>query len=488
MSGRGLLKEEGGDKVSNKKTPTQTALESRKRERAMGGIILIAAFLALFNVSSVNVAVPRFMTEFKTSVTLVQWISIGYTLAMGVVSPLAGYFTRLFTLRGYFIMSMGAYVVLSIVSGLAPNIYLLVVVRAVQGLAGVALIPTTMIIIYSYIPRHRQSLYLTVQNMSLSLGPALGPVIAGLILAVASWKWIFWFNVPLGLVAIFLAMHYLPKELADRSEKVDWLSFGLVAIGCLPVLLSFSLATNLGFSSPIVLGMLVGGSIFIVCFVRRQLKLENPVLDFTVMRNREYTLTLIGNALLSMGLALGPFIFAIYFQVVKGYSPLTMGLLLLIPAIFSVGGAPVAQAMYDRMPSKTVIILGWIAIVIGSVTLGFMKLTTPIAVAMIFFCFRYLGIGLLGMPITDHGMRELPKASSDDGSTLINWVKLMITGLSLSVFTLLYERVTAFFSGSMSVQGATLMGVDAVFLSSGITCVVGLVLSLMLKRVHPKED
>lgn len=473
--------------MSVAKTPTEAALERRKQERAMGAIIIIAAFLALFNVSSVNVAVPRFMQEFNTSVTLIQWISIGYTVVMGVVSPLAGYFTRLFTLKNYFIMSMGAYVVLSILSGLAPNIYLLIIVRGLQGLAGVALIPTTMIIIYSYIPRHRQSLYLTIQNMSLSLGPALGPVIAGLILAVATWKWIFWFNVPLGILAIYLSLLYLPKEAAHTTERVDWISFAFVAVGCLPVLLSFSLATNLGFTSPIVLGMLVGGSFFVFCFVRRQLRLANPVLDFSVMRNREYTLTLVSNGLLSMGLALGPFIFAIYFQMVKGYSPLIMGLLLLIPAIFSVGGAPVAQAMYNRMPSKTVIILGWVALCAGSITLGFLQLTTPLFLAMVFFCFRYLGIGLLGMPITDHGMRELPKEKSDDGSTLINWIKLMITGLSLSVFTLMYEKVTAYFAATMSTEGATLMGVDAVFLSSGLTCVIGLVLSLKLKRLHPKD-
>ena len=170
---------------------------SRNNDGSLIAVIVIACFLALFNSTALNAGLPLFMEIFDASVTEVQWIMIGYTVIMGVVSPLAAWFVRRFTLRNYFVYSMFAYAALSLASGLFANVYFIIVLRAFQGIAGAALIPVTMIAIYRFVPRHRQTLFLTIQSMSLSLGPAIGPVLAGLMLMVLSWRWLFWFSVPL---------------------------------------------------------------------------------------------------------------------------------------------------------------------------------------------------------------------------------------------------------------------------------------------------
>lgn len=465
---------------------TDRAIQKRNKEYAIAGMIMISSFLALYNMAAINVAIPTFLEYFHASVSAVQWIGIGYTLVMGVVSPLAAYFTRMFTLKRYFIVSMLGFVLFSLLSGFARTIYILIIVRAVQGFAGVALIPSTMIAIYQYIPRHRQALFLTIQNMCLSLGPAIGPVIAGLLLTMGSWQMIFWLNVPLGLMGAYFAWIGFPDDEKQRHLKVDIPSFVFVALGCFPILMSFTMSVRWGLLSWRIITMLIFGVIFFTAFVRRQLSMTQPVLDFSVLSNRDYTIALIGNALCSMGLAIGPFVFSIFFQMVQGYSPLQYGLILLIPAIFSIGGAPVTQVLYHHWTSRTIIALGWISMVIGSVVLGFINAETGLLISITFMSLRYLGIGMLGMPLTDHGMRELPREQSDYGSALLNWIKLMATSFTLSFFTLIYESVVQYYEPITNATEAMVRGVDVLFLVTAFCFLVALIVCLKLKKVPPR--
>lgn len=459
---------------------------SRKNDASLIAMIVIACFLALFNSTALNAGLPLFMQIFDASVTEVQWIMIGYTVIMGVASPLAAWFVHRFTLRNYFVYSLFAYAVLSFASGVISNVYFVIVVRAVQGIAGAALIPVTMIAIYRFIPRHRQPFFLTIQNMSLSLGPAIGPVIAGLLLMVLSWRWLFWFSVPLSLLAAVLGMRVLPKEEPSNVEKIDIPSLVTIVIGSMLVLMGFSLASDMGLDNPIIIAMIVIGCILCVYFIKRQGSLSSPILSFTSVRYREYRLSMIANVLLSMALCLAPFVLAIYLQTVRGYSAFQYGLLLLIPAIFSVGGAPISQKLYTKVSSKALIIGGLIFLSVGNLMLGFSTIDTSVVLFIAILCLRYLGIGIMGMPVTDHGMRALPPALQDDGSTLVNWAKLMANSFALSVFTMVYSLVSSDVEGAGGEMLAMVKGVDEVFISSAIMLLLGLIPAFMLKREPPK--
>lgn len=459
---------------------------SRKNDASLIAMIVIACFLALFNSTALNAGLPLFMQIFDASVTEVQWIMIGYTVIMGVASPLAAWFVHRFTLRNYFVYSLFAYAVLSFASGVISNVYFVIVVRAVQGIAGAALIPVTMIAIYRFIPRHRQPFFLTIQNMSLSLGPAIGPVIAGLLLMVLSWRWLFWFSVPLSLLAAVLGMRVLPKEEPSNVEKIDIPSLVTIVIGSMLVLMGFSLASDMGLDNPIIIAMIVIGCILCVYFIKRQGSLSSPILSFTSVRYREYRLSMIANVLLSMALCLAPFVLAIYLQTVRGYSAFQYGLLLLIPAIFSIGGAPISQKLYTKVSSKALIIGGLIFLSVGNLMLGFSTIDTSVVLFIAILCLRYLGIGIMGMPVTDHGMRALPPTLQDDGSTLVNWAKLMANSFALSVFTMVYSLVSSDVEGAGGEMLAMVKGVDEVFISSAIMLLLGLIPAFMLKREPPK--
>lgn len=459
---------------------------SRKNDAMLICVIVIACFLALFNSTALNAGLPLFMEIFQASVTEVQWIMIGYTVIMGVVSPLAAWFVHRFSLRNYFVYSMLSYAVLSFVSGLIANVYFVIVLRAFQGIAGAALVPVTMIAIYRFIPRHRQPFFLTIQNMSLSLGPAIGPVIAGLLLMVLSWRWLFWFSVPLSIVAAVLGMRVFPKEDSSSVEKIDVPSLVTIVIGSMLVLMGFSLASDMGLNNPLIIAMIVIGCLLCIYFIRRQGTLASPILSFKAVRYREFGLSMIANVLLSMALCLAPFVLAIYLQTVRGFSAFQYGLLLLIPAIFSVGGAPISQKLYTKVSSKALIVCGLIFLSVGNLLLGFSAIDTSIVLFISLLCLRYLGIGIMGMPVTDHGMRALPPELQDDGSTLVNWAKLMGNSFALSVFTMVYSIVSSDIEGAGGEILAMVKGVDEVFVSSAIILLLGLIPAFMLKREPPQ--
>lgn len=459
---------------------------SRKNDAMLICVIVIACFLALFNSTALNAGLPLFMEIFQASVTEVQWIMIGYTVIMGVVSPLAAWFVHRFSLRNYFVYSMLSYAVLSFASGLIANVYFVIVLRAFQGIAGAALVPVTMIAIYRFIPRHRQPFFLTIQNMSLSLGPAIGPVIAGLLLMVLSWRWLFWFSVPLSIVAAVLGMRVFPKEDSSSVEKIDVPSLVTIVIGSMLVLMGFSLASDMGLNNPLIIAMIVIGCLLCIYFIRRQGTLASPILSFKAVRYREFGLSMIANVLLSMALCLAPFVLAIYLQTVRGFSAFQYGLLLLIPAIFSVGGAPISQKLYTKVSSKALIVCGLIFLSVGNLLLGFSAIDTSIVLFISLLCLRYLGIGIMGMPVTDHGMRALPPELQDDGSTLVNWAKLMGNSFALSVFTMVYSIVSSDIEGAGGEILAMVKGVDEVFVSSAIILLLGLIPAFMLKREPPQ--
>ncbi len=463
------------------------------KEEQRGSLLLIAAivlsgFLSLYNSVAMNIAIPTFLRVFETDLATVQWIMIGYSLMMGVMSPTAGYFTDKISCRNLFAYSMVGFAVMALVSGFCSNIYIMIVVRLLQGALAAFIVPCSMTIIYQFVPHKKRATFLTLQGMAMSMGPAIGPVISGMLLTYVNWQMMFWLNVPIALFAAWAIYHSVPYEVIATEEKLDYPGFACIIIGTVLFLLSFNMAGAWGFTSPAFWAMLLTGIVLIVLFVKRCMNSTHPILNFEVLKNNEFTITVIINSCISMALCLVPFVLAIYFQNILGYSPMFSGVILLVPAIFSIGGAPVAQWLYARMDSKKIIIAAMLFLTLGSLMLGRITLETSLLFVVAWLCFRYFGIGLSGMPITDYGMSALPRSLSNHGSALINWFKMMANSLSLSVFTMVLELRTEVYGQTMDIMNAQMYAIDDIFIYSGLILAVCVILSLFLKSNRNLEN
>ena len=463
-------------------TMTQTNTEDMQQ----GTVLLITAivlsgFLSLYNSVAMNIAIPTFLRVFGADLATIQWIMIGYSLMMGVMSPTAGYFTDKFSCRNLFAYSMVGFAAMALLSGFCTNIYMMIGVRLIQGALAAFIVPCSMTIIYQFVPYRQRATFLTLQGMAMSLGPAIGPVISGMILTYVNWQTMFWLNVPIALFAAWAIYRSVPYEVIATEEKLDYPGFVCIIAGTVLFLLSFNMAGAWGFASPGFLSMLLIGIVLIVIFIRRCMQSSHPILNFEVLKNHEFTITVIINSCISMALCLVPFVLAIYFQDILGYTPMFSGVILLIPAIFSIGGAPIAQWLYTRVDSKKIIIAAMLFLTVGSLMLGRITLETTMIFVVFWLSFRYLGIGLSGMPITDYGMSALPRALSNHGSALINWFKMMANSLSLSVFTMILGMRTASYAQTMDSLNAQMLAIDDIFVYSGLILAVCVVLSFLLK-------
>ena len=462
-------------------------------EQQNGSVLLIAAivlsgFLSLYNSVAMNIAIPTFLRVFDTDLATIQWIMIGYSLMMGVMSPTAGYFTDKISCRNLFAYSMVGFAVMALLSGFCNNIYVMIGVRVLQGALAAFIVPCSMTIIYQFVPYNQRATFLTLQGMAMSMGPAIGPVISGMLLTYVNWQLMFWLNVPIALFAAWAIYRSVPYEVVKTEEKLDYLGFACIITGTVLFLLSFNMAGNWGFASPGFWAMLLVGLLLIAVFIRRCMHSSHPILNFGVLKNQEFTITVIINSCISMALCLVPFVLAIYFQDILGYTPMISGVILLIPAVFSIGGAPIAQWLYARIDSKKIILAAMLFLTVGSLMLGKITLETSLLFVVAWLCFRYFGIGLSGMPITDYGMSALPRELSNHGSALINWFKMMANSLSLSVFTMVLGMRTAFYSQSMDDVLAQMKAIDDIFVYSGLILAVCVILSLFLKSNRNLEN
>lgn len=462
-------------------------METAEKQRGDNHLLLalaicVGGFLSLYNSVAMNIAIPSFMTVFQTDLKNIQWIMIAYTLAMGVFSPLTGYFADRISSRNLFAFAMVGFAIAALAAGFCQNIYQMIFFRVIQGLLAAVIVPCSMMIIYQFIPRKKQPTYLSLQSMALSMGPAVGPVVAGYLLNYVSWQWLFWINTPLALFTAYAIYRSVPYVTRHVGDKLDYFSLVYVIMGTVLILVGFNQGEDWGLTSPRFLIMEAVGVVLVALFVKRELNSTFPILNFSVLKYPAYTICLIINSFISMALCLVPFVLAIYFQNILYITPLESGILLLIPAIFSIGGAPVAQFLYKRMDSKILIIGSIFMIALGSITLGRLTLQTSMVYVIAWLCFRYLGIGLSSMPITDYGMKFIPPETAGHGSSLLNWCKMMATSLSLSIFTMVLGMRTSYYQQTMPGALGQLMGINDVFIYSGLLLFAATLLAFFLKK------
>jgi len=443
--------------------------------------ILLGGFLSLYNSVAMNVAIPTFVKVFHADLGSVQWIMISYTLMMGVLSPTAGYFADKFSCRNLFAFSMLGFAVVAFLSGICESIYQMILIRLIQGALAAFIVPCSMMIIYQFVPYKQRAVFLTLQTVSMSSGPAVGPVISGLLLTYVNWRWVFWVNMPIALFTAWAVYRAVPYEVQQSEETLDYLGFVYVIVGTVLFLLSFQQVSRWGVTAPGFWAMLLIGLALIVLFVRRCLHSERPVLNFRVLQEKNFSVALLINSCISMALCLVPFVLAIYFQDILGYTPMFSGVILLIPAVFSIAGGPIAQWLYSRVDSKIIILVAMFFLAGGSWVLSRITLESTMLFVVFWLCVRYLGIGLSSMPITDYGMSAISRELSGHGSSLINWFKMMATSLSLSIFTMVLNMRVQFYSQTVDNLLAQMCAIDDVFLYSSLILFFCVAVSFLLK-------
>ncbi|WP_334110545.1 DHA2 family efflux MFS transporter permease subunit, partial [Thermodesulfitimonas autotrophica] len=234
--------------------------------------------LDLLDITVVNVAIPHLMAEFSTDIDTVQWVATAYLIAMGVVIPLSAFLADTYGTRRLFLVSMGLFTVGSFLCGLAWSFNALVFFRVFQGFGGGMIMPLGLSVVYKTFPPPQRDMAMGIMGLPLLVAPAVGPILGGYLVECATWRLIFYINLPVGLLAILLTILVMP-EFASRPTRADYIGFLLAAPALGGLLWALSKAPSAGWDAPYVVLLLLFAGFSLTLFLLWEISRAEPLVE-----------------------------------------------------------------------------------------------------------------------------------------------------------------------------------------------------------------
>jgi EmrB/QacA subfamily drug resistance transporter len=320
-------------------------------------ITSVAMFMAQLDNLVVTTALPSIQKSLHAGLQGLQWTISAYTLTFAVFLLTGSTLGDRFGRRRLFGIGLTLFTGASVVSALAPDIGVLVAARAAQGIGGAIVVPLTLTLLSAAVRPERRGLAIGGWGALAGLAIALGPVIGGAVVEGASWQWIFWLNVPIGLVAIPLSRVWL-TESRGPAKRLDLLGNALVSLGLFGIVLGLIRGGSIGWASPEVLAGFVGGAAALAGFVAREATTDHPMLPLRLFRGRSFPIVNLASLLMFFGMFGSVFFLVQTFQLIWGYSPLAAGLRMLPWTAMPMFLAPVAGILSDRIGGRSIVAAG----------------------------------------------------------------------------------------------------------------------------------
>jgi EmrB/QacA subfamily drug resistance transporter len=442
----------------------------------------IAVFMVTLDNLVVTTALPVIRTDLHAGLSSLEWTVNAYTLTFAVLLLTGAALGDRFGRRRVFSIGLGIFTLASAAAALAPSIGALDAARALQGVGGAIVLPLTLTILAAGVPENRRGVFLGAWGGISGLAVAFGPLVGGAVVSGISWHWIFWLNVPIGLVLIPLALRQL-DESHGPFGSVDLPGLGLVSAGLFGIVWGLVRGNSVGWSSAEIVGSLVAGALVLAAFVAWELRAEHPMLPMRFFGNRTFALANVASMLMSFGMFGSVFLLAQFFQTVQGYSPLGSGLRILPWTAMPMIVAPIAGALSDRLaPSRIIgtglalqaIGLGWIAAV-STPTTPYIDLVLPFAISGI-------GMGMFFAPIANVVLRAVRSEEEGQASGANNAIRELGGVFGVAVLASVFSHYGGYGSGTSFVDGLT----PAVWVGA-VVVAVGAIAAFGIAR-RPKGD
>jgi DHA2 family multidrug resistance protein len=327
---------------------------SPARKWAITVSVMVVAFMQILDTSVTNVILPHLQGSLSAGLEEVSWVITSYLAANAIVIPATGWLARLLGRKRFFLISTTLFTVSSFLSGAAPDLTTLILARILQGVGGGPIIPLSQAIIWEIFPFRQRGLAMAVWGLGFIVGPILGPTLGGYLADEWSWRWIFYINLPIGVVGFLLASAFLYDPAGDRGPaRIDWWGLGLMVVGfgCLQLVLDRGEREE-WFESSTIVALTVVAVIALVAFLVRELTTTDPILDLTVFADRNFATGAILIAVIGFGMFSGMLLVAVFTQKLLGYDAWTSGLVLApsgLGNIFSLFASGLVTRMDQRV-------------------------------------------------------------------------------------------------------------------------------------------
>ncbi|MBL4930571.1 MDR family MFS transporter [Clostridium paridis] len=462
--------------------------------RLMMITIFLGAFIVMLSSSTINLAIPFFIKNFSTSLDVAKWTLTGFLLSMGTSTPLSACFGERYSYKNVYLFSIAGFTLASILCAVSWSISSLVTFRILQGVFCGFVMPATMAMIYQVIPKEKQVTAVSIWSTATMLAPAVGPTLSGFLIQYFNWQSIFLVNVPIGIIIFILGVKSMPYLKMDTPKYFDIPGFVFVLIGSLFLLFAFSEGASLGWSSWIIISLIIIGFISIGLFIRRELRIDSPMLNIRVFKYPKYSLSIVMYCSIMIITYAGILLTPLLLQNIQHLSALDTGIILLPASLIMALLMPIVGKLYKYIDPSILIMTGILFMLVGSWKMAHLTVDTTHSYIIIWMVVRNIGMSLSTLPTTYCGMSVLPKIESGHGSSINNWTSRAIASLSMGVFTsVLTSRAIThvnYLVASSNTKLATeliqskgfVMGINDVYLISFFILILTLPIGFFLKR------
>ncbi|WP_039043657.1 MDR family MFS transporter [Sporosarcina sp. ZBG7A] len=454
-----------------------------KKNIPLLAVLLSGAFITILNQTLLATALPPIMKDLNISQSTVQWLQSIFMLVNGIMIPITAFLIGKFTTRKLFLTAMGTFAIGTLIAAFSPNFTFLMVGRVLQGAGAGIMMPLLQTIMFLIFPISQRGKAMGMFGLVIAFAPAIGPSLSGYLVDNFPWRSVFYVVLPIAAV-IIIAAYFLLKNITEQTNpKMDYMSIVLSTFGFGGLLYGFSVAGNLGWLSPNVIISLVVGAVTLFLFINRQLKLEEPILEFRVFKYSVFSLATGLGMIVFASMIATTVILPLFMQNLLGFNALHSGLMLLPGAIVMGAMNPVTGTLFDKYGAKWLLRTGFAILTVTTFFFANLSQDTTFTYLAVLNAIRMVGIAMVMMPSTTLGLNQLPNHLISHGTAMNNTFR-QISG---AVGTAVLVTITITAASGDSVAGE-IHGVNIAFLVAGCIAAFGLLLSFAIRDPKSKEQ
>ena len=472
-------------------TPAPVGGEASRKDMRVIWLLLVAAFVAILNETTMGIAIPHLNADLGIPPELGQWLTSAFMLTMAVVIPTTGFILQRFTTRQVFIAAMIAFSLGTLVALVAPGFTVLLVGRVIQAAGTGIMMPLLMTTIMNVVPPQSRGRMMGRVGLVISLAPAIGPTLAGAVLAVASWRALFAIILPIALISLAIGVKWMTNLGETRKVPLDVLSIPLAALGFGGLVFGLSQFGGEGGSGETAgIVSLSVGVVSLALFVWRQLvlqRIDDALLDLRVFRSSNFTLSVIIMSILALSMFGTLTLLPQYLQSVAGLEPLESGLILLPGSLLMGLLGPVMGRVYDARGTRPLLIPGTILVAASLFFYSTVGEHTASWVLIIVQAAMSVGLAMSFTPLFSASLGSLPRSLYSHGSAVLNTLQQVGGAAGVALLLVTYSSILhAGEQEGLSTAVAGAPGARTAFLIAAIISLAAVLLSPFVRK--PADD
>jgi DHA2 family multidrug resistance protein len=417
--------------------------ESVPNKWLIASTVMLASTMSAIDSSIVNVAMPHMRGALNASVEEIAWVATGYMLSTVCIMPIAAFLSSWFGRRRFLFFSIVLFTATSMLCGAAWNLSSMVLFRVLQGVGGGALVPVAHAIMRETFPPEEQGVAMGIYGLGVVMGPAFGPVLGGWLTDNLSWPWIFYINIPVGILNLVMIGRYIhdPPYLVREKGRIDFAGLLLMVVSLSSLMFVLERGEREGWlESPMIVFLIVLSLLTLVAFILQELASANPIVNLRIFKDRTFSLGTMTIGIINVGLLGSLFILPLFVQQVLGYTAMDAGILLMPRSLAMAVSMPIVGRLYNRVGLR---LLSGAGIVVTTYSLWMLSrcsLSMGMSNLILPQILQGFGFGMIFVPLNTTTLLGIERSRMTSATGLFNVVRVICATMGIALTATLYTH------------------------------------------------